>query len=105
MALTKDFHDTFVERIKTDSEFASALLDEAVISLEAGETQTACLALCDLVTGTIGFEKLAVEAKIPVAVLQSILSRRRKPIGDYLDPVVTDVVNRLQRVVNRSAPG
>jgi hypothetical protein len=31
MAPTKDFHVTVVERIKTDSEFASAMLDEAVI--------------------------------------------------------------------------
>ena len=40
MALTRDFKDTIVARIKSDPDFAKALLDEAATLFFSGETET-----------------------------------------------------------------
>ena len=59
MALTRDFKETVVLRVKSEPAFAQALLDEALTLLLNGDPQTAKLILRDLVNATIGFEVLA----------------------------------------------
>jgi len=52
MALTRDFKETVVARIKHDSAFAQALLDEALTLFLNGEPDTAKFILRDLVSAT-----------------------------------------------------
>jgi len=59
MALTRDFKETVVARVKNDPAFARALLNEAVMLFLDGEAETSKLILRDLVNATIGFEALA----------------------------------------------
>ena len=61
VALTRDFKQTIVERVKRDPAFAKALLDEAATLFLNGEPQTARLILRDLVNATVGFEELAAK--------------------------------------------
>ena len=49
MALTREFRQTIVERIRRDPAFARALLDEAATLFLNGEPNTARLVLRDLV--------------------------------------------------------
>jgi hypothetical protein len=54
MALTKDFSEVLVDRIQRQSEFARALLGEAIAVFLNGEPDVARLVLRDLVNGTSG---------------------------------------------------
>jgi len=54
MALTRDFKDTVVARVRRDAEFALALLDEADTLLLNGEPHAAGLVLRELVNATVG---------------------------------------------------
>ena len=49
MALTRDFKETVVARVKRDPAFAQALLDEALTLFLNGESESAKLILRDLV--------------------------------------------------------
>ena len=53
MALTRDFKQTVVERVRRDPKFARALLDEAATLFLNGEPETARLLLRDLVNATL----------------------------------------------------
>ncbi len=59
MALTRNFKETVLQRVQSDTSFAQALLDEATTLFLNGEPETARLILRDLVNATIGFEQLA----------------------------------------------
>ena len=60
MALTRNFKETVIQRVQSDSSFAQALLDEAATLFLNGEPETARLILRDLVNATLGFEQLEV---------------------------------------------
>lgn len=66
MTLTRDFRKTLHHRVETDSEFAVALLEEAISLFLNGEPETARLVLRDLVNATIGIEQLALERVLKV---------------------------------------
>ena len=55
MALTRDFKETVNARIKRDSAFATALLDEAIYLFLNGEPETARLILRELVNAANKF--------------------------------------------------
>ena len=57
MALTQEFKQTVVDRVRRDPEFAKALLDEAAALFLNEEPQTARLILRHLANATVGFEK------------------------------------------------
>ncbi len=84
MALTRDFKETILERVKKDPEFGSALLQEALDALLNGEPEAARLILRDLVNATIGFEALApMMGKNPKSV-HRMLSEKGNPTMDNL---------------------
>jgi hypothetical protein len=56
MALTRDFKQTVVERVRHDPAFARAMLDEAATLFLNGEPDVARLILRDLVSATVGAE-------------------------------------------------
>ena len=61
MALTREYRETVVERIKQDEEFAAALFAEAISSLVEGDKATTLSIMRDLVHAKISFKTLAEE--------------------------------------------
>jgi DNA-binding phage protein len=84
MALTRDFKETIVERVRRDPTFANAMLDEAATLFLNCEPRTARLILRDLVNATLGFEALAVATKTPSKSLHRMLSGKGNPGMDNL---------------------
>jgi DNA-binding phage protein len=95
VALTRDFKQTIVERVKRDPAFAKALLDEAVTLFLNGEPQTARLILRDLVNATVGFEDLAAETAKPAKSLHRMLSTNGNPSMDNLAAILSVVRKKL----------
>src|SRR6266851_5165264 len=95
MALTRDFKQTVVERVKRDPAFAKALLDEAATLFLNGEPHTARLILRDLVNATVGFEELAAETTKPAKSLHRMLSKKGNPSMDNLAAIFDVVRKRL----------
>jgi DNA-binding phage protein len=84
MMITRDVTETIDARISRDSEFAIALLDEAISLFLNGEPETARLILRDLVNATIGFEGLAIATERPSKSLHRMLSAKGNPTMDHL---------------------
>ena len=96
MALTRDFKETVNARVQRDSEFAIALLDEAISLFLNGEQETARLILRDIVNATVGFEQLAIETSKPSKSLHRMLSAKGNPTMDNL----TAIFNVLRKKLN-----
>jgi len=79
MALTRDFKETVVARVKRDPEFARALLNEAATLFLNGEPDMSKLILRDLVNATIGFEQLAQSVEKPSKSVHRMLSPAGNP--------------------------
>ena len=95
MALTRDFKQTVVERVRRDPKFAKALLDEAATLFLNGEPEAARLILRDLVNATVGFERLAAMTDKPPKSLHRMLSQRGNPSMDNLATIFEAVCQKL----------
>lgn len=96
MGLTRDFKETVNARVQRDTEFAVALLDEAVSLFLNGEPETARLILRDLVNATVGFEELAIATSKPSKSLHRMLSPKGNPTMDNL----TTIFNVLRKALH-----
>lgn len=97
MALTREFKETVVERVRRDRKFARALLDEAATLFLNGEPEAARLLLRDLVNATVGFETLAELTGKPAKSLHRMLSKSGNPSMDNL-AVIFDAVRQRMKV-------
>src|SRR5258708_27099014 len=79
MALTREYKQTVLARIKRDPKFARALYAEAVNSLLEGETVEALAILRDLVHAGITFKQLAKQTGFGEKALHRMLSNRGNP--------------------------
>ena len=95
MALTRDFRQTVVARVRRDPAFAKALLDEAATLFLNGEPHPARLILRDLVNATVGFEGLALETAKPAKSLHRMLSERGNPSMDNLAAILRAIRKNL----------
>jgi DNA-binding phage protein len=96
MALTRDFKQTVVARVRSDPAFAQALLDEAITLFVNGEPQPAKLILRDLVNATVGFEALAAEIDKPAKSLHRMLSKPGNPTMSHLSAIFAAVQRALK---------
>ena len=96
MALTRNFKETVVQRVQSDTAFAHALLDEAATLFLNGEPETARLILRDLVNATMGFEQLAALTAKPSKSLHRMLSPTGNPSMDNLAAIFRAIRDRLQ---------
>jgi DNA-binding phage protein len=96
MALTRDFKQTIVERVRRDKRFARSLLDEAATLFLNGEPEAARLLLRDLVNATVGFETLAGLTNKPAKSLHRMLSKHGNPSMDNLAVIFDAVRQRLK---------
>jgi DNA-binding phage protein len=97
MALTRDFKETIVERVKRDPGFAAALLQEALDALLNGEPEVARLILRDLVNATIGFEELAAALGKNPKSIHRMLAERGNPTMDNLAVILHTLRQHLSR--------
>jgi len=95
MALTRDFKQTVVDRVRRDPAFAKAMLDEAATAFLNGEPDAARLVLRDLVNATVGFEALATATGKPTKSLHRMLSKHGNPSMDNLAAIFDAVRKRL----------
>ena len=79
MALTREYKETVLARIKRDPRFARALYTEAVNSLLEGETEEGLSILRDLVHANITFKELSRQTGFGEKALHRMLSRRGNP--------------------------
>ena len=79
MALTREYKQTVLARIKRDPKFARALYAEAVNTLMEGETDGGLSMLRDLVHANITFKELSRQTGFGEKVLHRMLSRHGNP--------------------------
>jgi DNA-binding phage protein len=79
MALTREYKETVLARIKRDPEFARALYAEAVNALMEGETDEGLSMLRDLVHANITFKELSRQTGFGEKTLHRMLSRHGNP--------------------------
>ena len=79
MALTREFKELVVERVRRDPGFRQALLCEALNVCLEGDLATGKIVLRDLVNATIGFEGLGRRLGIPSKSLHRMLSPAGNP--------------------------
>ena len=104
MALTRDFRETVVVRVRRDQAFAQALLDEAITLFVYGEPDTAKLNLRDLVNATVGFESLAEEIHKPAKSLHRMLSASGNPTMTNISAIFA-AIKRVLNVEVRTSVG
>lgn len=95
MGNTRDYKETIDKRVKNDSDFATALLDEALSLFLNGESDVARLVLRDLVNATVGFEKLASEIEKPSKSLHRMLSAKGNPTMNNLTNIFSVLRQKL----------
>jgi DNA-binding phage protein len=79
MALTREYKQTVLARIKRDPKFARALYAEAVNALMEGETDEGFSILRDLVHANITFKELSRQTGFGEKALHRMLSRHGNP--------------------------
>ena len=95
MDITRDYKETIDRRVKIDSEFAGALLVQALSLFLNGESDVARLVLRDLVNATVGFEDLASEIEKPSKSLHRMLSAKGNPTMNNLTNIFTVLRQKL----------
>ncbi len=96
MALTREYRETVLERIKNDPEFTAALFAEAISSLLEGDKETALSTLRDLVHAHISFKTLAKHTHFDEKALHRMLGRNGNPTLENLTRVIHAIEEDLQ---------
>jgi len=91
MALTRDYKETVLARIKADPDFARALYAEALDAVLEGETAEGLSMLRDLVHAEISFKELARQTGFDEKSLHRMLSRRGNPTARTLAKIVAAI--------------
>jgi len=95
MALTRDYKDTVIARIKRDRKFARALYAQALSALLEGETDAGLSILRDLVHAEITFKELARQTGLGEKTLHRMLNRNGNPTARNLGLIVRSIAEDL----------
>ena len=95
MALTRDYRETVLARIKRDPQFARSLYAEAINALLAGETAEGLSMLRDLVHAEITIKELARQTGFGEKALHRMLSRRGNPTARSLATIIQAIRDDL----------
>jgi len=96
MALTRQYRETVVARIRSDPEFTAALYAEAVSALVEGDKSSALSILRDLVHAHISFKTLAEQTRIAEKSLHRMLGATGNPRADNLARLIHTIEEDLQ---------
>lgn len=61
MALTPDFKETVLARVRADRKFRDALLEEGIETMQAGDVESGEATLGDGIKATVGFGQRGIE--------------------------------------------
>jgi DNA-binding phage protein len=103
MALTRNYRETVLERIKQDPEFTAALYAEAIVSLVEGDQETALSILRDLVHAHISFKTLAQHTGFGEKALHRMLGSNGNPTLANLTKIIHAIEEDLQLSVSVAA--
>jgi DNA-binding phage protein len=95
MALTRDYKETVVARIKRDPKFARALYAKAMGALLEGETTEGLSILRDLVHAEITLKELARQTGLGEKTLHRMLNRNGNPTARNLGMIVESIAEGL----------
>ena len=95
MALTRDYKETVIARIKRDRKFARALYAEALGALLEGETTVGLSILRDLIHAEITFKELARQTGLGEKSLHRMLNRNGNPTARNLGLIVRSIAEDL----------
>ncbi len=95
MALTRDYKQTVIARIKRDRKFVRALFAEALGALLEGETAEGLSMLRDLVHAEITFKELARQTGLGEKTLHRMLNRKGNPTAHNLGVIVRSIADDL----------
>ena len=93
MALTRDFKETILARVKRDPGFRKALLREGIENFLTGDVETGKLILRDFINATVGFTKLGNVTRRSAKSLMRMLGPKGNPQARNL----FEIVSYLQR--------
>jgi DNA-binding phage protein len=96
MALTREYRETVLARIKRDRKFALAFYTGAMEMLLAGETAEALSRLRDLVHAEITFKELARQTGLGEKMLHRMLNRNGNPTAHNLGLIVKSIAEDLK---------
>jgi hypothetical protein len=88
MALTRDFKETILARVKRDPGFRKALLREGIENFLSGDVETAKIILRDFIDTTVGFTKLSDVTYRSAKSLMRMLGPRGNPQARNLFEIV-----------------
>ncbi len=100
MALTRDFRETIMARIRRDRAFRRGVLREAVECLLSGEVDVGRSMLRDFIKATRGYAALAQETGIPEKSLVRMFGKSGNPQVRNLFLVVS-CLQRVEGIVLR----
>ncbi|MBA7673342.1 hypothetical protein ES703_81537 [subsurface metagenome] len=103
MALTREYRETVIERIKQDKEFAAALFAEGISSLIEGDKATTLSIMRDLVHAYISFKTLAKQTGFDEKALHRMLSVKGNPTMKNLTILIHTIENDLQLSIKVTA--
>ncbi len=95
MALTRDYKETVVARIKRDRKFARALYAEAISAILDGETAEGLSILRDLVHAEITFKELARQTGLGEKTLHRMLNRNGNPTARNLGMIIKSIAEDM----------
>jgi DNA-binding phage protein len=96
MALTRDYKETVIARIKREPKFARALYTEALTALLEGEVEEGLSMLRDLVHAQITFKQLSRETGLGEKNLHRMLGHRGNPTVRNLTTIVRTIGQDLK---------
>jgi DNA-binding phage protein len=95
MALTRDYKETVLARIRSDRKFARLFYAGAIEMLLEGETSEALSMLCDLGHAGITFKELARQTGLSEKTLHRMLNRDGNPTARNLGVIVRNIAEHL----------
>ncbi|MHB8522471.1 MAG: helix-turn-helix domain-containing transcriptional regulator [Limisphaerales bacterium] len=94
-ALTRDYKETVVARIKRDPKVARATYAGAISAILDGETAVGLSMLRDLVHAEITFKELAKQTGLGEKTLHRMLNRNGNPTARNLGVIVKSIAEDL----------
>ena len=96
MALTRNYKETVLSRIRRDPAFGAALYKEATTALLEGDTAVAFSILRDLVHARISFKRLASRTHLNEKSLLRMLSAKGNPTAEHTGRILKSVREELR---------
>lgn len=95
MALTREYRETVIDRLRADREFTAALFSEAISAFVEGDRETTLSILRDLVHAHISFKTLSEQTGFDEKGLHRMLSSRGNPTTQNLSALLHTIEKDL----------